>query len=84
LSAASNQVHLVWRAARGEKFFISARRPGAVTFDVILNGVTDTEWLRLGLTPGAWAFQGYATNQYGQGEASEAVSINVAAAAAAA
>jgi hypothetical protein len=83
LSSAPNQVHLIWRAARGERFYIRAQAPGAASFDVILEGITDTEWIGMGMAPGQWRFQGYATNQHGQGADSEVVEMAVAAAAAA-
>ena len=78
MSGAPNTIHLVWRAARGEHFFIKAKGPGAANFSTILNGVTDTEWVGLGMAPGAWEFEGYATNQYGQGEMSAVAPVLVA------
>jgi hypothetical protein len=83
LSAAPNHGHLIWRAARGHKFYILARRPGAPEYELILDGVTDNEWMGLGLMPGVWSIKGYATNQFGQGEESEVVTFTVAAAQAA-
>ena len=83
LSTAPNHGHLIWRAARGQRSYILAKWPGAPEFELILEGVTDHEWMGLGLMPGAWQFKGYATNQHGQGEESEVVTLTVAAAQAA-
>jgi hypothetical protein len=83
ISTAPNQMQLVWRAARGERSFIRAQRPGAAGFDLFLDGITGTEWVGLGVAPGLWRFDGYATNQFGQGPTSEIVEVNVAAVAAA-
>lgn len=83
LSTAPNHGHLLWRAARGQRFYILAKRPGATEFELILEGVTDNEWMGLGLMPGLWSFQGYATNQHGEGATSEVVQLTVAAAQAA-
>ena len=83
MSVAPNQVHLKWRAPRGEKSFIQAKGPGAAAPTVILDGVTDNEWVGLGLGAGLWEFSGYATNQFGQGLTSEVVQVNIAAALAA-
>lgn len=81
MAVAPNQVHLIWRAARGEKFFIWGKGPGDAQFQLLLDGVTDKEWIGMGLTAGSWEFKGYATNQFGQGAESEIVSINIPAAA---
>jgi hypothetical protein len=81
MSAAPNQARLVWRAPRGEKFTIKARGPNAAEFQVIVDAVTDKEWIGLGLASGQWSFEGFATNQFGQGPTSEVVHITVAAAA---
>jgi hypothetical protein len=83
MSTAPNTLHLAWRAARGQRFYIRGQRPDGVEFELILDGVLDKEWLGLGVTPGRWRFQGYATNQHGQGAESEIVEIDVAAAQAA-
>jgi hypothetical protein len=78
MSGAPNTLHLVWRAARGERFYIRAKGPGATEFTTILNGVDITEWLGLALTPGLWEIEGYATNEHGQGATSEKVTVTVA------
>ena len=78
MSGAPNTMHLVWRAARGERFYLRAKGPGATEFVTILNGVDITEWLGLALAPGAWELEGYATNEHGQGATSEKVTVTVA------
>jgi hypothetical protein len=82
-SPGPNQVQLLWRAARGEHFFILGQGPGSPTFELILDGVTDTAWLGQGLVPGLWRFKGYASNQFGNGAESPVVEVSVAVAAAA-
>ena len=77
LAVAPNQGHLLWRAPRGEKYYISGQGPNDAQFQLLLDGVTDREWIGLGLAAGLWQFQGYATNQFGPGAVSEIVSINV-------
>jgi hypothetical protein len=83
MAVAPNQVHLLWRAPRGEKFFISGKGPGDAQFQLLLDGGTDKEWIGMGVAAGAWEFKGHATNQFGQGAESEIVAVNVPAAAAA-
>ena len=78
MSGAPNTMHLVWRAARGERFYIRAKGPGAAEYTTILNGVDFTEWLGLALTPGLWEIEGYATNEHGPGATSEVVPVPVA------
>ena len=78
MSTSPNSVHLLWRAARGQRFYIMAQAPGAAEFAIILDGVTDKEWIGLGLAAGAWKFKGYAANADGTGEESSAVTLNVA------
>jgi len=82
-SPGPNQAQLIWRAARGERFFISGQGPGSATFDLMLDGVTETTWLGQGLVPGLWRFKGYASNQFGSGLESPIVEVVVAVAAAA-
>jgi hypothetical protein len=83
LSPAPSQVQLTWRAARGERYYLSAQRPGAGVFEVMLDGVTDTDWRGQGLSGGLWRFKGYAANQHGPGPESGLVEVTVAVAAAA-
>jgi hypothetical protein len=83
MAVAPNQAHLLWRAPRGEKYFISGKGPNDAQFQLLLDDVTDKEWVGLGLASGLWQFQGYATNEFGQGPVSDVVSINVPAIAAA-
>ena len=83
MAVAPNQAHLLWRAPRGEKYFISGKGPNDAQFQLLLDDVTDREWIGLGLAAGLWQFKGYATNAFGQGAGSEIVSINIAATAAA-
>jgi hypothetical protein len=83
LSPAPSEGRLKWRASRGEHFFILGKGPGAPEFELMLNGVTETEWLGQGLAPGLWEFKGYARNAHGNGPVSEVVSLTVAVAAAA-
>jgi hypothetical protein len=78
MSTAPNSVHLLWRAPRGEHFTVLALAPGAVEYEVILNGVTDKEWIGLGLAAGAWKFKAYATNAYGTGAESAVVQVSIA------
>lgn len=78
MSGAPNSAHLLWRAARGEKFYILAQAPGSNSFDLILDGVTIKEWMGLGLSAGLWQFKGYATNAQGTGEESEVVEVSIA------
>jgi hypothetical protein len=49
----------------------------------MLDGVTDTAWVGTGLAAGVWSFKGEALNGAGLGEASEMVTVPVAAALAA-
>lgn len=79
VSPAPNQMHLKWRAPRGEKFYIRAKGPGQPSFLNILDGVTDREWLGLGLAAGAWQLEGWATNQFGTGATSGVITVNIAA-----
>jgi hypothetical protein len=79
MSAAPNQVHLKWRAPRGEKFFLKAKGPGQTEWQMILENATDKEWVGLGLAAGAWQFEGWATNQFGTGASSGIITVNVAA-----
>jgi hypothetical protein len=51
--------------------------------EVMLDGVTDTDWRGQGLTGGLWRFKGYAANQHGLGPESGLVEVTVAVAAAA-
>lgn len=83
MSTAPNHAQLIWRAPRGTRFYIFAKGPGQSDYELILDGVEEKEWLGLGVTPGAWLFKGYATNQHGTGLESEVVEINVMAAVAA-
>ena len=78
MSTSPNSVHLLWRAARGQRFFILAQAPGATEFAVILDGVTDKEWVGLGMAAGEWKFKGYAANADGTGEESAPISLLVA------
>jgi len=78
MSTAPNSVHLLWRAARGQRFYILAKAPGAAEFQVILDGVTDKEWVGLGLAAGLWKFKGYATNADGTGEESAVIEMTIA------
>ena len=83
MAVAPNQGHLLWRAPRGEKYFISGKGPNDAQFQLLLDGVTDREWVGLGLAAGLWQFHGYATNAFGQGVVSKVVPVNIPAAAAA-
>jgi hypothetical protein len=78
MSTGPNSVHLLWRAARGERFYILAQAPDQPGYQVILDGVSGKEWIGLGLTAGLWKFKGYATNAEGTGEESEVIELNVA------
>jgi hypothetical protein len=78
MSGAPNSVHLLWRAPRGEKFYILAQAPGSNEFEVILDGVTIKEWMGLALSAGLWKFKGYATNAHGTGEESDVVEVPIA------
>jgi hypothetical protein len=83
LTPAPSQAQVSWRAARGERFYISAQAPGAAAFELILNGTAETEWTGQRLAAGLWRFKGYASNQFGNGPESDVVELTVAVAAAA-
>ena len=78
MSGMPNTIHLAWRASRGQQYYISALAPDGQEYDIILDGVTDTEWIGLSMTAGLWKFKGHATNQYGEGAESDVVEITVA------
>ena len=83
LTPAPNEVHLIWRAPRGQRSYIQAQAPGATDFSTILDGVSQTEWIGMGLAAGLWRFKGKATNQHGEGAESEMVEVLISAAQAA-
>ena len=83
ISPAPNQIQLFWRAARGEQYFILGQGPDSAVFELIIDGITETEWVGQGLLPGLWRFKGYARNQFGNGLESPVVEVTVAVAAAA-
>lgn len=82
-SPAPNQLRLGWHAARGQRYNIYAKRPGAAVYELILTEITTTSWMGEGLEAGPWQFKGEAINAEGLGEMSIEVTISVANAAAA-
>jgi hypothetical protein len=82
-SPAPNQLRLGWHAARGQRYNVYAKRPGAAAYELILTEVTTTSWMGEGLEAGTWKFKGEAINAEGLGEMSIEVTISVSNAAAA-
>ena len=78
MSTAPNSVHLIWRAPRGEHFTILSMPPGATQNEVLIENITDKEWMGLGLAAGLWKFKAFAKNAYGAAVESEVVQVSIA------